>query len=329
MLAAAGQSIALLDAATFQEAGQPLTGIQYRYLRAFNFSADGRWLAGIETIQTASQMRVWDLVTRQGVPLTNAFGAILIGCISPDGNTVAAGGEDGLLKLWDRASGRDLPWPATGTTESVHSIVFTRDSRTLAFAQGDAIRLADLSHTVKEVTSFRTESNSDTPCVLTFSPDGRTLATGSFSGPIELWDVPSRRRLRILHGHRARIKSLAFFSDGQSLLSGSEDTTVRLWKLGTRAKDTACTFRIGAVVAAAGLSPDATILATASLDSRIRLWDRMTQTERRVPSEHRQRISALAYSPDATILASASADNRFSVLTGEVKLWHAASGASF
>jgi WD40 repeat protein len=63
---------------------------------------------------------------------------------------------------------------------------------------------------------------------LAFSPDGKTLASGSSDKTIRLWDVTSGQELRTLTGHSRRVTFLAFSPDGQTLTSGSFDHVI-LW----------------------------------------------------------------------------------------------------
>ncbi|MCA2225868.1 WD40 repeat domain-containing protein [Nonomuraea aurantiaca] len=67
-----------------------------------------------------------------------------------------------------------------------------------------------------------------------FSPDGKTLASGSFDKTIVLTDVATTRPLDTLTGHSGQIAALAFSPDGRSLVSGSYDGTARLWDIATR-----------------------------------------------------------------------------------------------
>ena len=57
------------------------------------------------------------------------------------------------------------------------------------------------------------------------------LVSGDASGEIRIWDVPSRKTLRILSGHRWATRGVCVSKDGKLVVSCGDDATVRLWTL--------------------------------------------------------------------------------------------------
>jgi WD40 repeat protein len=85
------------------------------------------------------------------------------------------------------------------------------------------------------------EGHADWVTAVSFSPDGRTLLSGSHDGTLILWDVLTGRQVRSIEGHRTRgrpfeVVSVAFSPDGRRVASASSDRTVRLWDAATGAQ---------------------------------------------------------------------------------------------
>jgi Tol biopolymer transport system component len=156
---------------------------------------------------------------------------------------------------------------------------------------------------------------------LAWSPDGRTLATGSIlpDNTVRLWNVSSVAALRVLRGHTTTVISIAFSPDGQTVASASSDKTVRLWDTATGTELTVLRGHTDSVMSVA-FSPDGRTVASGSLDTTVRLWDAATGDALRVLSHNGYRVRAIAFSPDGRILASAGGD-------GFVRLWDTQTGA--
>ncbi|KAK3292420.1 uncharacterized protein B0H64DRAFT_365317 [Chaetomium fimeti] len=161
--------------------------------------------------------------------------------------------------------------------------------------------------------------NNNTSIVsIAFSPDGKTLASGSNDSTIQLWDGVTGRERQTLQGHTHRVQSIAFSPDGKTLASGSDDRTIRLWDAVTgRERQTLKGHTRG--VQSIAFSPDGKTLASGSDDRTIRLWDGVTGRERQTLEGHNDWVRSIAFSPDGKTLASGSDDST-------IQLWDGVTG---
>ena len=153
---------------------------------------------------------------------------------------------------------------------------------------------------------------------VSFSPDGRILASGSRDNTIRLWDVKTGRHLRTLTGHTNFVYSVSFSPDGRILASGSRNNTIHLYDVKTRRHLHTLTGHDD-VVYSVLFSPDGQILASGSWDNTIRLWDIKTRRHLHTLIGHTGLVESVSFSPDGQILASGSWDNT-------IRLWDVATG---
>jgi WD40 repeat protein len=90
----------------------------------------------------------------------------------------------------------------------------------------------------KQIAMLR--GHEDQVSSVAFSPDGRTLATGSMDRTARLWEVASGKQIGVLRGHEDQVSSVAFSPDGRTLATGSWDQTARMWPVSQRLIDLAC-----------------------------------------------------------------------------------------
>ena len=148
------------------------------------------------------------------------------------------------------------------------------------------------------------------------SPDGRTMATGSADGRVNLWDQASGNRSSVLADHTGAVYVVAFSPNGLLIASGSADRTVRLWEVATGRPRGTLVGHTDEVLSIA-FAPDSRSVVSASADGTIRMWDCSTGQEQRAFSVHRGPVVALAMSPDGRSLASGGRDHTVHILTAE------------
>src|SRR5438552_3450930 len=77
------------------------------------------------------------------------------------------------------------------------------------------------------------EGHTGSVLAVVFSPDGKTLATGSRDQSIRLWDAQTGELKTALKGHSGDLECIRYSPDGKTLASSSHDMTIHLWDTAT------------------------------------------------------------------------------------------------
>lgn len=148
---------------------------------------------------------------------------------------------------------------------------------------------------------------------VSWSLDGKVLATGSEDTTIILWNAGTGAKTFALTEHQDAVLSVAFSPTDPALVSGSADRTVRLWN--AQAGRSLHTFSgHSADVTSVTWSPDGKLVVSGSWDGSVLLFDLRTGSLLRTLAQHSTAVSSLAWSPDGTMLACGLWD-------GTITLW--------
>ena len=148
---------------------------------------------------------------------------------SPDEKTIASGGYDKTVRLWDAQTGKLLQ-TLIGHTATVWDVAFSSDGKTIASGSHDkTVRLWE-ADTGEPLRTLTTEQMTAVWSVA-FSPDGKTIASTSIYSAIRLWNVKTGQLLRTLTRENQRLiknkrdlvrrmgRMVAFSPDGKTIAS--------------------------------------------------------------------------------------------------------------
>ncbi|EDQ86160.1 uncharacterized protein MONBRDRAFT_33929 [Monosiga brevicollis MX1] len=174
----------------------------------------------------------------------------------------------------------------------------------------------------------------DVVLTLAVSADGRFIASGSKDNTVRIWypneDTGVFEPVGVGKGHAHAVGAVAFSCKRNAfVVSTGTDTTLKRWKLdpiAQRAEGEVVELKADYTVRAHEkdvnaicVAPNDKLVATASQDKLIKLWDAATGAERQTLRGHKRGVWSIAFSPVDQLLASASGDTT-------VRVWALATG---
>jgi WD40 repeat protein len=173
----------------------------------------------------------------QAKPLTSAL-------LSPNGDMIAVASQDGVVSLWDMATGKQhqrlVPFHQQGAPKRPLQLKFSPNGQYLAIS-GDGGQAEIWNWRIKQHwpvgQPIKLDSAAQTnPVMMSFSPDSRLVIVArqnqlddQTTYLASIWDLHTNKSLGALHGHTDVFTALEFSADGSLIATASQDGAVRLW----------------------------------------------------------------------------------------------------
>ena len=239
--------------------------------------------------------------------LSAQSGVVTALAYSPDGSRVAAGYQDGAIRLWDLASHQMIS--ATTWGAEPLALAFTGGGRALRVADATAVGTWSLA-TRPRIAALPLGVGVSGGDAVAFSADGQTVATGGTDGNVRLWDAATRQEIGAPMSSDAQpVDAVAFSPDGTLIAAASSDGNVQLWSVGTEQEAGAAMVSGTAEIDALAFSPDGRLLATGGQDGAARLWNVSTETQLGATMASGDALRALTFGAGGTTLATAESDD--------------------
>jgi hypothetical protein len=276
-------------------------------------------------------------------------GAVLSVAYAPDSRTLASGGSDQSVRIWDLGSGTAcLVIPDVG--DVVLSLAFSPDGNMLAVSTHSGVTLWNLTTRLPAGPVFRGDFRGT--YLVAFAPDGRSFVEGCYlDGALCVWATAAFNALGGLRGHRTGVLALAHATHHPLLVSAGGDPSggeVLVWDMTRRTLQSRLAELVrlpvlpyfgyydfgyysspasyhevqaahaGAVYSVA-ISPDARLIASGGKDQLAKIWERETGRVRFRLSGHRGTVVAVSFPPDGRTVLTADEG-------GTIRLWDVDTG---
>jgi WD40 repeat protein len=281
---------------------------------SIGFSPDGVRLA---TAGLDGDMHIWNVKQRRRLfTLHGHSGVVQDLAYTPDGTRLVSCGLDHLIRVWDASRGQEVVSASLQLPSDVGAVLFSRDSRLLAWAS--RFGQAGVWDAVRQEEVYRLPESAGRPThrALAGCPDSRYFAWGCTNGAVRLWDAEGRQEIPLPKVSAHLVIGLAFSADSRRLLVarrgekvvllGDAHTGRELHVLSPPPNQNYYAF--------AAFSPDARTLTLVTDKEVVQEWDTETGRLVRTLPPQPEVVATLVYSPDGQALG-------FGGMRGRVWVW--------
>ncbi|MHC4545378.1 MAG: WD40 domain-containing protein [Planctomycetota bacterium] len=296
------------------------------------FSPDGRYIISRSKDKT---IKIWDAETGADVmTLSGHESRVWSVAFSPDGKRIISGRKDGTIKVWDAATGEEL-MTLRGHSDIVTSVAFSSEGKHIVSGSWDyTIKVWDAA-TGKELKTLlghcgldRSSSQTGKELMTTlgyygavtsvaFSPDGKSIVSGSFDMTVRVWDWLTAGQVITIQRKRYCVE-VSISPDGKRIVSGSWAGAIEIYDAATGENVMTLLGHDGKVFATA-FSPDGKRIVSGGNDETIKVWDAMTGKEMMTLSGHKGPVTLVAFSTDGKSIVSVGVDKT-------VRIWDVTTG---
>jgi len=234
---------------------------------------------------------------------------------SPNGEKLASAAWDGTFRIWDVSSGQEI-FSLPATTQVASGVTFDPTGEKLAAVDRETLTIWNTSSGIS-LLKVDLPKGYHPDRRVTFSSNGRLVATGTLNGEVLLFDPTSGKLLATFNAHESACRDVAFSPDSRHLISAGHDFLCHAWDIQTSSR--VATLRgHKSYVTSVDYNQSGTLIATCSSDGTVRIWNGKKFTLRSV-LDHGVYVYDASFSPDNSRLAVACDDNF-------IRLWDVESG---
>jgi len=245
---------------------------------------------------------------------------------STDGMLLATGSYDGVARIWARNGA--LIHTLRGHKGPIFSLKWNKQGNYLLSGSYDKTTIVwDVSGSTGFIEQQFTDH--EAPALDVDWKDNDTFASCSTDKTVHICRVGVSRPLRVYKGHMDEVNAVKWDPSGNLLASCSDDCTAKVWDMRSDRTDPLYDFTSHKqeiyTVKWSPTGPGSknmlkkAMLATASFDGSVRLWNIDDGSCYRIFSRHRDSVYSVAFSPSGEYLASGS-------LAGQLYIWNIAEG---